>query len=163
MISIRRIAQGDELEVKRLISSIMNDEFKESAAAYPTDDLDQIEKIYGGLGEAFFVALLDSKKIVGTVAIKKEDGRVALMRRLFVDKAHRKQQIGVKLIDRVLLFCDEVGYDEVIFKTTSRMEGAIKLCQKKGFVQRAKLQLGPMELLKFALPLHNGKSKKGTH
>ncbi len=161
MIAIRRICSEDERAVKSLISDIMNEEFKDSAAAYPTDDLDQIEKVYGGLGEAFFVAT-DSKRVIGTVAVKKEDGRIALMRRLFVSKDYRNRQIGVKLIERVLQFCEECGYDEIIFKTTSRMEGAIKLCQKKGFAQRAKLQLGPMELLKFALPLRNGhKEKKG--
>ena len=153
MVSIRRICPEDEQAVKDLITSVMNEEFHDAKAAYPTEDLDHIVKIYGGLGEAFFVAVLDGHKVVGTVAVKKEDNRVALMRRLFVSSSHRKQQIGVKLIDHVFHFCDEVGYQEIIFKTTSRMEGANKLCQKKGFIQRAKLNLGSMELLKFSKAL----------
>lgn len=161
MLSIRRICSDDEKAVKDLINSVMNEEFRDSSAAYPTEDLDNIQKIYGGLGEAFFVAC-DGKRIVGTVAVKKEDNRVALMRRLFVAKDYRKQQLGVKLIDRVLQFCDEVGYAEIIFKTTSRMEGANKLCEKKGFVQRAKLNLGSVELLKFSKNVHSLKEARSA-
>lgn len=161
MVSIRRISPEDEKAVKDLITAVMNEEFTDAQAAYPTEDLDNIAKIYGGLGEAFFVAV-NGSKIVGTVAVKKEDNRVALMRRLFVAKSHRNQQIGVKLIDHVFHFCDEVGYQEIIFKTTSRMEGANKLCQKKGFVQRAKLVLGSMELLKFSRPLRSLKEARSV-
>lgn len=161
MISIRRIAPEDEKAVKDLVNSVMQHEFHDAQAAYPTDDLNQIQKVYGGLGEAFFVAV-DGNKIIGTVAVKKEDDRVALMRRLFVSPDYRNQKIGVKLIDRVFHFCDEVGYSEVIFKTTSRMEGANKLCQKKGFVQRAKLSIGPMELLKFSIALHPIKESRSV-
>ena len=158
MISIRRFQEGDQKLVHELIHQIMNAEFHEDKDAYPTEDIEDVPKSYGGLGEAFFVAL-NGDKLIGTVAIKKEDDRVALLRRLFVASDYRKQQIGVRLVDRALQFCDEVGYKEVIFRTTSRMEGAARLCQKRGFVPRAKLQLGAVELLKFALSLRNGLKK----
>lgn len=156
MINIRRFEPTDEKEINNLITGIMNEEFSTDAAAYPTNDLNDIPRTYGGLGEAFFVATGEGDEVVGTVAIKKEDDRVALMRRLFVSTAHRKKKIGVKLIDRALQFCDEVGYQEVVFRTTSKMEGAIGLCQKYGFVQRAKLELDQIELLKFVCSLRNG-------
>ena len=159
MITIRRFEAGDSPLVKSLVTGIMETEFHDAASAYPTDDIDQIDRTYGGLGEAFFVAV-NGEKIVGSVAIKKEDDRIALLRRLFVDPAYRKKQLGVKLIDRALQFCDEVGYREVIFKTTSKMEGANRLCQRCGFVQRAKIQLGGLELLKFSLSLRNGSKVK---
>ena len=43
-----------------------------------------------------------------------------------------------------------------MFKTTSKMTGAILICQKSGFVQRARLNLGSLELMKFSLGLTNG-------
>ena len=155
-VTIRRFEQTDAPLVRELIDGIMDKEFRDVKAAYPTEDIDHIEKAYGGLGEAFFVAVNGSKKVIGSVAIKKEDDRVALLRRLFVDPSFRKQQLGVRLIDRALKFCDEVGYKEIIFKTTSQMQGAAKLCQKCGFIQRAKISLGTVELLKFSLSLRNG-------
>ncbi|OGW78045.1 MAG: hypothetical protein A2Z83_09760 [Omnitrophica bacterium GWA2_52_8] len=152
MIEIRRFAPGDESSVRELINGIMSREFRDDLSAYPTEDINDLPKAYGGIGEAFFVALADGK-VVGTIGIKKEDGRIALMRRLFVESHYRKKSIGTKLIQRALQFCDEVGYEEVVFRMTSHMNSAAKACQKCGFVQRAKLQLGPIELLKFVLSL----------
>ena len=153
MISIRRFAENDHDEVVALIQGIMAQEFAQDAHAYPTADLDTISDTYGSLGEAFFVAV-DGKKIIGTVGIKKEDTRIALLRRLFVSADYRGQKLGSKLIQRALQFCEEVGYDEFVFRTTSRMTQAIELCKKNGFIQRAKIQLGPIELFKFVLALH---------
>lgn len=155
MISIRRCTTGDSPSILELISGIMDSEFHDAKAAFPTEDIQNIDTAYNGLGEAFFVAA-NGQRVIGTVAIKKEDDRIALLRRLFVDPQYRSQQVGAKLVERALKFCDEAGYTEVIFKTTSRMVGAVKLCQKQGFVQRAKIQLGDLELLKFSLPIRSG-------
>ena len=154
MIMIRRFTPADERLVKHLIDGIMDEEFHDQKAAYPTEDIENIEHFYGSLGDAFFVAERDHK-IVGTIAIKKEDDRVALLRRLFVDPAFRRRQIGLKLMDRALQFCHEVGYQEIVFRTTSRMEVAAMICQRRGFVPRAKIQLGQLELMKFTLSLRN--------
>jgi len=162
MITIRRFSDGDEHSVKELVTQIMDGEFGADVRAYPTDDIEDIPRAYGGLGEAFFVAL-DSKKIIGTVGIKKEDNRVALLRRLFVAAPYRQRQLGVKLIDRALEFCHQVGYQEVVLKTTSRMERAIKVCQKRGFIQRAKLDLGKIQLLKFSLSIREGVKTAKSH
>ena len=158
MVTIRRFKTTDGLAVGKLISHIMSGEFQEAQSAYPTDDIERIGSAYGGLGEAFFVAVIDSK-VVGTVAVKKEDNRVALLRRLFVDSTYRKRRIGLKLLNRALQFCDKMGYQEIIFRTTSYMRSANQICQKRGFVQRAKLKMGPIELLKFSLSLRNSLKK----
>lgn len=164
MITIRRCTREDEIAVVDLINSIMSREFHEAKHVYPTEDVECIEKAYGGIGEAFFVAVeTHSHKVVGTVAIKKEDDRVALLRRLFVASTHRNQKIGKRLIDRALEFCREVGYEEVVFKTTSKMSGAIEVCKKNGFAQRGHIVLGPIELVKLSLSLcahPNGSKKK---
>lgn len=157
MITIRRSTKEDDGAVVDLISGIMNSEFHDAKHAYPIEDVECIEKAYGGIGEAFFVAVDNhSHKVVGSVAIKKEESRVALLRRLFVASTHRNLKIGKRLIDRALEFCREVGYEEVIFKTTSKMSGAIDLCRKNGFVQRAHIVLGPIELIKLSLSLRDG-------
>lgn len=154
MITIRRSEKEDDSAVVDLISGIMDNEFHDAKHAYPIEDVECIEKAYGGIGEAFFVAVdKQTHKIVGTVAIKKEDARVALLRRLFVAPTHRNLKIGKRMIDRALEFCREVGYEEVVFKTTSRMSGAIDLCRKNGFIQRAHIVLGPVELIKLSLCL----------
>lgn len=138
--------------MKKLITGIMDGEFREEKSVLSLEDLENVETSYGNFGEAFFIAE-DGKKIVGTVAVKREDDRIALIRRIFVDPEYRMRQIGLELLDRAIGFCKEVGYRELIFKTTSRMSAAIELVKKLGFQSRAKVPLGQVELLKFSLSL----------
>jgi len=151
MVEIRKIKKDEHENAQDLIISIMKDEFAEDIDAYPLQDLDDISSSYGNLGEAFFVCTESSGAIVGTVAVKREDERTALLRRIFVHHDYRRRQVGSMLIDRAIEFCREVGYQEIVFKTTSKMKGAIKLCLNKQFVERAKIDLGTVELLKFTL------------
>jgi len=155
-VTIRKFKQEDGQAVQRLIAGIMDQEFPLSKAAYPMEDLLDIPRVYGNPGEAFFVAT-NQDCVIGTVAIKREDDRMALLRRIFVDPSHRKQRIGAALVDHAIKFCRENGYQEIVFRTSTKMDAAIRLCEKKGFQQRAKLEVGGFELLKFILFLggHN--------
>ncbi|OGW87223.1 MAG: hypothetical protein A3C35_06950 [Omnitrophica bacterium RIFCSPHIGHO2_02_FULL_46_11] len=148
--TIRKCQSSDEPAARELIVNVLQREFPKDAQNIPSDDLDDIGSSYGKLGEAFFIALSNGK-IVGTVGIKQEDERTAFLRRLFVAPEFRRKQIGSQLIERAVEFCREVGYDEIIFKTTSTMDKAVRLCEKRGFVPKAKLGVGPVQLLKFAL------------
>lgn len=149
-LEIRKYQSSDAIGVKALIDGVLAKEFPREAEAFPTDDLDDIATSYGKVGEAFFVASRDGK-VVGTIAVKQEDERTAFLRRLYVESAHRGQRLGGRLVDRAIEFCREAGYDEVIIKTTSSMQSAVRLCEKKGFVLKARLHIGPIELLKLAL------------
>ena len=151
-IRIRRYASGDERAVRGLIQKILDEEFPEESQAYSSDDLNDIEDAYGKLGEAFFVAEKNGE-IIGTVGVKRDDERTALLRRLFVKPDARKQRLGERLVKQAVEFAHDVGYDELIFKTTSTMKQAVKLGKKKGFVPKAKVDVGPVQLLKFALNL----------
>ena len=150
MVTIRKCQPGDQKAVKELIVRIMNDEFPKESHNFPTSDLENIDASYGKLGEAFFVALTNGK-VIGTIGVKQEDERTALLRRLFVDPDSRGKRIGSQLVEHAIQFCREVGYHELIFKTVSTMEQAVALCERKGFMPRAKLDIGPIQLVKFAL------------
>lgn len=150
MLTIRKCQLTDQKPARDLILRILNEEFPKEIENLPTDDLNDISSSYGALGEAFFVAV-NSGKVIGTVAVKREDERTAMLRRLFVDPTYRRKRIGTQLLERAVQFCCEVGYTELIFKTTSTMQNAVRLCEKKGFIPRARLSVGPIQLLKFAL------------
>ena len=82
-MEIRKIRKEDYSQVQELITSIMKNEFSEDLSAYPLQDIDDISASYGNLGEAFFVAA-NNGMVVGTVGVKREDERTALLRRIFV-------------------------------------------------------------------------------
>lgn len=156
MVQIRRFVIEDKEAIKKLISAIMDAEFSEDKPVFTIGDLENLENHYGGLGEAFFVAE-NGRKIVGTAAVKREDDRIAIIRRIFVSPEYRNKHIGIKLLERAIEFCKEVGYRELVFRTTSRMTGAIALVKKQGFQSRARVPMGHVELLKFTLSLDSKK------
>lgn len=144
---IRKFQKQDAQEVRRLIDEIMHSEFSDVLGAFPPHDLENISESYGGLGEAFFVAV-SGERIIGSIGVKKEDERTALIRRIFVSPESRGQRIGRELLEKAIQFCREVGYQEVVFKTTSKMHDAIRLFEKNGFHEKAHLKLGQTDLYK---------------
>lgn len=148
--SIRKFRTGDAEQVRSLITGIMEKEFRQDMSAYPSSDLDDISVSYGNIGEVFFVAE-DDGKIVGTVAVKRDDERHALLRRFFVAPEYRGQKLGKKLLHHLIDYCRDVGYQEIMVKTTTHMLRAIKLFQKSGFTEKAQIDLGGIKLCKLEL------------
>ena len=153
-IEIRKFDPKDAGQIRNLITQILRDEFPEERQAFPVGDIEDISASYGKLGEAFFVASSNGK-VVRTVGIKQDDERTALLRRLYVDSEYRGHHVGERLADRAIEFCREVGYAELIFKTTASMQSAIELGKKKGFITKGRIHLGSVELVKLALFLKN--------
>lgn len=149
-MQIRPLQPKDREQVKELISGILSKEFKFGHSAYPYGDLDSIDKVYGGRREGFFV-LEDNSKVVGTVGVKEESKKTAIIRRLFVDSSRRRKGFGGLLIDRALDYCRQRGYHEVVFHAATSMKSAIDLCGSRGFKEKEKLVLGGVDIVKFAL------------
>lgn len=149
-MQVRTFEKGDEPGVKELIGSIMRDEFGEESGAYPEEDLLNIPKTYGGPKDIFLVAC-EGDSIVGTAAIKGDSEDVALLRRLFVRPIYRKKGYGRKLLRKTIDFCRRNGYRVIVFRSTGRMIQANNLCRKMGFVERARVNFGGFDILKFTL------------
>lgn len=159
IVSIRAVQREDDEPVRKLVTAILQREFREEERALLNSDLDSVSSNYQGQDEIFLVAC-DGPQIVGTVGIKREDQRRALLRRVFVEQQYRKKKIGFQLVQKAIDFCSDRGYEEIIFKTTSRMKDAIRLCQDLGFVRKATVPLGSLELFKFTLSLKKISPKK---
>lgn len=152
MMKIRRCALKDQDQVKKFITDILKNELSIDRKAYPHSDLDSIANVYGGKREAFFVGE-EEGKIVGTIAVKEESKKVAILRRLFVARNSRRKGYGSALIDKALDFCKGNDYREVIFHSSARMKAAIGLCQKKGFIEKQRLNLDGVDIIKFILAI----------
>lgn len=147
MVEIRPISTKDDEQVREMITHILEKEFPEDRGHFG-EDIQNVSKHYSGKGDGFFVAVAKDK-IVGTVGVKRDDDRNALLRRIFVHPSYRKKKIGLKLIQEAIDFCKKQGYNEIVFKTTSRMGAAIQLCEANGFHRRATIELAGLNLFKF--------------
>lgn len=144
---IRSFEKKDSAAVKELISSIMSHEFPEEQKAYQYEDLDSIAETYGKLREKFLVAV-EGSTVAGTVGIKEDSEKVALLRRLFVHHSHRERGVGSMLVDTALDFCKMNGYKYVNFRATSKMKAAIELlCKKKAFVKKDSCPFAGIEII----------------
>ncbi len=149
---IRPSQPADGPKIAELVSGILQREFPADQSAYPADDLAHITEHYQGPGSAFLVAE-EGQRIVGTCGVKEEDSKTAILRRLFVDPAYRGQGVGKDLLKKALEFCRSRGFREVVIRTSSNMEQAIRLCGSLGFKEQGRWTLGAVTLVRFHLKL----------
>ena len=143
---IRPLERKDEEAVRDLIASILDEEFALEKMAYPVTDLEAISEHYRGPRDSFFVAVEDGR-IVGTVAVKEDDSKTALLRRIFVDASYRGKRFGSQLVERALAFSREKGYKRIVFRGTASMTQALALMQRKGFSEKERIRFGEVEMI----------------
>jgi ribosomal protein S18 acetylase RimI-like enzyme len=74
-------------------------------------------------------------KSCGCVALRKLDGRICEMKRLFVKPDFRKRGLGGLLVERVIAEAKLRGYAFMRLDTIATMQSAIKLYQACGFYE----------------------------
>lgn len=148
-----RPAQGADLaEIKTLITSILSHEFPIDQSAYTAEDLGHLADSYPPPSSTFLVAE-EANRIIGTCAVKAESLKTAILRRLFVDPRYRGQGIGHSLLKEALSFCRAQGFREIVIRTSTRMEQAIRLCRSLSFQEAGRWELGAVILIRFRLKL----------
>jgi len=152
MMSVKKYRSDDESQVKSLILSILAKEYPFDKSAYDDSDINNVAGVYGGKGCVFYVAR-DGSEIAGTVGIKNDAEKTALLRRLFVSEAHRQKGFGALLLKKAIEFCRKNKYEELVFRATDRMKDAIKLCKKFGFVETESLPISGFHIHKLLLKL----------
>ncbi len=80
-----------------------------------------------------FLAYAD-ENIAGCIALRKLEDGVCEMKRLFVKDEFRGQQIGIKLIEKLIAEAREIGYEKMRLDTfPSKMGKAVSLYESYGF------------------------------
>ena len=149
---IRQALPTDGMQIVSLIKAILSAEFPADQGAYPTQDLERLTQTYAGPLNTFFVAE-ENQKIVGTCGVMADGKETAILRRLFVDPNSRGKGIGSELLKAALVFCRQKGFQEIVIRTSSRMEQAIRLCCAQGFQEDGVWDLGQVKLIRFRLKL----------
>ena len=149
---IRAWQPSDSTQIAGLITTILAQEFPGDQKAYPAEDLERLAETYQGSTDTFLVAEEDSR-VIGTCGVKADDPRTAILRRLFVDPEYRGKGVGRSLLNEALAFCRKKGFQEVIIRTSTRMNQAIGLCNSMGFQQDGRWSLGQVTLVRFRLKL----------
>jgi putative acetyltransferase len=94
-------------------------------------DLNDINGYYFGSGGAFFVGIVDGK-VVGTAGVRKLEGNLCEIRRIYLKKTFRSKGYGKQLFRTALDFAEKYCSGAVL-KTDSTLTKAIDMYLKHGF------------------------------
>jgi N-acetylglutamate synthase-like GNAT family acetyltransferase len=149
---IREYRPGDDDSIYTLVLSILTTEFKDVPPEHYLADLRDIQSVYAGERNEFFVCEVDSQ-IVGTIAIKEDDQQTALIRRLFVNPHYRGKSVGRKLLEKVVAFCKEKKYSQIAFTGNNHMHNVKVVLQKLGFKEEEDVNLPGLEIFRLVAHL----------
>ncbi len=131
-IKIRQAKKSDNDNIAKLIIKVITEIFGRE----PTnkDDYEDFMNFYKSRDGVIYVAQ-DNKKIVGSIAIRRENDNSARLRRMYVLKEYRKKGVGEKLFNKVIMFSKKKNYKRIILTTYPEMKDAIKFYEKNGFTK----------------------------
>jgi N-acetylglutamate synthase-like GNAT family acetyltransferase len=120
-------------EIVELIIPIQREEFNIQLTVEDQPDLLTIQEEYINTGGNFWVALFDDK-VIGTIALVRLENHCGAIKKMFVRKDFRgEKQIGRKLLDTLVNYCKEQGYERLYLGTVEVLKAAQKFYKKNGF------------------------------
>jgi len=96
------------------------------------EELGKVEEYYFGReGQSFWIA--GEERVLGMVGVEKSADDAGELRRMAVEKAHRRKGIGRELLATAEAFCRECGYRRVVLSTSELQVAAMRLYESSGY------------------------------
>lgn len=139
-MKIRRYLPSDQGAVVGLFREFMWElapphlgaEFQSYAEHAIREELGRVEEYYFGReGQGFWVA--EDSRVVGMVGIEKHADDAGELRRMAVDKNHRRHGIGRELLASAEAFCRDTGYRTIVLSTSELQVAAMRLYESSGY------------------------------
>ena len=150
MKSIRRYRASDHAAVIALFRGFMQEltpphlaaQFEAYVETAIREELGRIEDYYlASPDQAFWVA--EDNAVLGMVGIERHAADVGEVRRMAVDRAHRRRGIGRQLLATAEAFCREAGYGKVVLSTSELQVAAMRLYEASGYRLERKESAAP--------------------
>jgi len=114
--------------------------FREYAASLSIDlafqrfeeELDTVKEQYGPPLGALVLAYAD-ERAVGCAGVRSKGGRIAELKRMYVQPEFRGHQLGKSLLERSISIAKDLGYERLRLDTLANMTGARRLYESFGF------------------------------
>ena len=158
---IRSVQTKDLKECRRLYTEALL-----GNSLLPNDtgwDMDNIELVYmSSPVNHFWVAVTENDdEVVGMLGVQHHETGVGEIRRLRVDKPHRRKGVGAALLETALRFCQGRGDIKVTLDTVMDKDVAMAIFDKFHFRHYRSKKVGDRELLYFYVDLYS--SEKRPH
>lgn len=96
--------------------------------------LSQPEKFITKPGGKIFL-VQEQEEIIGCVALMKIKDRVFELTKMAITPKHQGRKIGQKLMEFSIKFAEKQNWDELIIYSNRKLENAIYIYQKYGFIE----------------------------
>ncbi|MEO8406571.1 MAG: GNAT family N-acetyltransferase [Chitinophagaceae bacterium] len=136
MLTIRPIAPADNAPLATIIRNTLA-EFgaAKPGTVYYDPTTDHLFELFQQPGSAYFIALLDNEMVGGGGIYPTEGlpaGTCELVKMYLLSKA-RGLNIGKAMIEKILAFAKEAGYNQVYLETMPELKLALNAYAKFGF------------------------------
>lgn len=99
------------------------------------EELKNIKAQYSRPYGIIILAQETGKKPVGCVGIRKLEGDICELKRMYIKKEGRGQGIGKAMLKKAIEIAQELGYTKIRLDTLPAMKSAIKLYENERFYQ----------------------------
>ena len=138
MIKILEFKKNMQIDIKNFVIQNMKSDLnvdEDSTFIKITNDLDNIEDNYIKQGGVFLTAYdYNAKQIVGTIALKYENG-IAILKRFYVLKEIRKRKIGFLLYKTLEKIIKEKNIKNVYLVSGKELKYAHKFYKRNGWME----------------------------
>jgi len=145
MVRVEKIEDEKDLDEVRILFKEYLEELNENLCFQHTDEeLVSPLKKYGQPHGSLLLAYINDKP-AGCIALQhlKEEG-VCEMKRLYVRLGYRGKGIADALVEKLLSEAKQKGYKKMVLDTLERLQPAIKLYAKHGFVNTSAYYHNPL-------------------
>jgi putative acetyltransferase len=124
------------------------------------NELKNLDKIYGQPQGCILFMKTAENNVMGCVALKPIAEKTCEMKRLYVRSTYRGMGIGRSLVQKLIQFAYQAGYDTMKLDTLTSLQEAIGLYQSFGFVETQPYVYNPLDNVRyFELSLRNQPSE----
>jgi putative acetyltransferase len=131
--TIRDYLPGDLASVTELVHATLSEYGFAPKVGGLAEDLAAIRDRYQTEHGGFWVAE-EAGRVLGTVAVRKKEGRTCELKRLYVRAGARGRGLGQRLYDRAEEFARGAGYERIWLDSSRRFKEARRLYERNGFV-----------------------------
>lgn len=142
-ISVTPFREELKAQVIELILHIQNVEAGVGISAEEQPDILSIQSSYLDQDGGFWVALDESRQVVGTIGLQREDATTAVLKKFFVRSDQRGVPEGpaIKLYDELISFASGTGIRTIVLDTPAVATRSHAFYERAGFRQIDKADL----------------------
>ena len=133
---IREIKEEDNLEIQRILSSVMREfDVPERGTALADPELKKMFQAYDNHKSSYFVILQNNSLFggAGISKLKNSNDNICELQKMYFSIEARGKGFGSLMIDLCLKSAIQYGFEKCYIETMNNMNKAQKLYLKKGF------------------------------